>query len=171
MSSFYESEALPHNFGVRNCYLESRSPSLYPNTHTLTGALTATHLGVRTAFGHTQFRPHTQNTIPGWCVDSNPGSDYEGSSVGAQERGLGRPGVPTPASLLPVWLWALLHFLSLSFLTCKMRMIMVLRRVAVQVKRDHACEVVHSRYSTDGGYHSTDPSQVHLFTLFPGKRK
>lgn len=74
-------------------------------------------------------------------MDSNLGSDYEGSPVGAQERGLGRPGVPTPASLLPVWLWALLNFLSLSFLTCKVRMIIGLHRVAMQVKQDRACKV------------------------------
>lgn len=75
------------------------------------------------------------------------------------------PGVPTPASLLPVWLWALLNFLSLSFLTCKMRMIIVLRRVAVQVKQDLACEGARSRYSADSGCHFSGPSQVQLFAF------
>lgn len=93
------------NLVLETAALNPDCPSLHPSTCTLTGSLTATHLGVITVGGghqvkfqshqeklvHTHFRPHTWDAIPVWCVDSNRGGDYEGSPVGAWEQGLGRP--------------------------------------------------------------------------------
>lgn len=145
VSSFYESEALQHNIGVGNCYLESGSPSLHPK-HTFTYRGSYSHTGTIIVMGpqfrfqshqaklvHTYFRPHTQNIIPGWCVDNNLGSESKGSLVGAQEPGLGRPGFVLQLPHLPCG-FGIGYFLSLSFPAYIMGMIIIPHRIAAKVK-------------------------------------
>lgn len=98
VSSFYESEALQHNFSAGSCSLESRSPSLHPNSRTV--AFSVTHLEAIVVSGgiSSDSRAIKQNLLTPastptlrrpflggvWPV-SHPGSDTEGSLIGVGE--------------------------------------------------------------------------------------
>lgn len=154
VSSFYESEALQHNLCAGDGSLESRSPFSHPHclytymrSHSLTLGNCYSCRGVgdinsnSRAIKQNWSTPTSASTLGchSWMVcGQSPGSDWRqpdwrGGCMGMSPEHQGSYS----ASAIAVWPYGSLDFLSLSFLLCKMEII-VLGTVAVRVKQDYA---------------------------------